>query len=649
MGGTRSIRDRAAALGVSTGFHDGTGRWHEVSDATLAAVCEGLGEPAAEPAVLVVHRGRPLDWRPAEPAHLVLESGEERALPDPLPGGLPDGYHRIVGRSGSTVLVVVPPSCYLPPSLGDGGRAWGWAVQAYALRSPTSWGIGDLGDLATLASHPALAGDFLQVNPLNAPLTASYPGPYRPSSRLFRNPIYLAVEQVPECAALRGPAAERFRELAAAGRCHTSGELIDRPRVVQLKDEALRLGFAALAELPARHAAFEAWRATVPMVDAYAAFRVLQDEYGDDWSAWPPEYRRYPGPDFVSRHAEQVRYHAWLQWLMAEQLASVARTGIGLVSDFPIGVARGGFDAWAFQDELVRGLTVGAPPDDFSTQGQDWRQTTFSPVRLTATAYAPFIDSLRAALTGAGGVRLDHVMGLSRLFLIPTGGSPADGTYVRFPFEDLLGILALETHRAKALVIGEDLGNVQPGVRERLAAGNILSSSVVWFERDPRDVALPRPAADYPSLAMATIGTHDLATVAGVFTDADLAERHELGLLSAEQLDAALDGDHRWQQQLLDLLRREGLLPGGEVRLDEVVLALHLFLARTPAMLIAARLEDVLEVPRRTNMPGCSWQQRPRNWSAPLPVPLDALPTDPRVSRLVAALRALIGHAESPA
>ena len=642
-------RERASALGGSSGFHAGTGWWHDVSEATLVAVVEALGEPAVDPtwpAVLVTHRGRPLDWTPApaRPVHVVLESGEECALPRPLPGGLPDGYHRIVGRTGSTALIVAPGSCYLPPSLVRGGRAWGWAVQAYALRSRTSWGIGDLGDLAAFGADRSLRGDFMLINPLNAPPDASHPGLYRPSSRLFRNPIYLDVEQVPECDALRGPARGRFDQLAAAGRRLTMHDLIDRPRVHEIKDEALRLGFAAMGELPARRGEFESWRAAAPLIDAFAAFRVLQDECGDDWRSWPAEYRSCSGTavaGFVSRHADEVCYQAWLQWLMETQLAAVPDVNVGLINDFPIGVARGGFDAWAFPEDMARGLTIGAPPDAFAPDGQDWLQSTFSPVRLTATAYAPFICSLRAALTAAGGVRIDHVMGLSRLFLIPEGGSSAEGTYVRFPFEDLLGILALESHRAGALVVGEDLGTVEPGVRDRLAAGNVLSSRVVWFERDPRDDAMPRPPADYPPLAMATVGTHDLATVAGVFTDADLHEQHDLGIVSTEHLRAALESGHRRQQQLLELLRREGLLAAGEVDVEAVVMAFHLFLARTPAMLIAVRLEDVLQVPRRTNMPGTSRQQRPLNWSSPLPALLEALPDDQRVARLVAALRAV--------
>lgn len=637
-------------LGVSSGFHDGNGRWHDVSEATLAAVSEALGEPAADPtwpAVIVAHRGRSMETAapPGEPVHVVLETGAECALPTSLPGEFPYGYHQIVGRTGSTALIVTPRSCYLQPSLAAGGRAWGWAVHAYALRSRTSWGIGDLGDLAALAAHQSLRGDFTLINPLNAPPTASHPGLYRPSSRLFRNPIYLDVEQVPECAALRGPARDRFDQLAATGRRLTTRDLVDRPRVLEVKDEALRLGFAAMDELPARRCAFERWRAATPMIDAFATFRVLQDERGDDWRAWPAEYRRYPGPavaDFAGRHTDEVRYQAWLQWLLEAQHAAIALAGVGVINDFPIGVARGGFDAWAFQDDMARSLTVGAPPDALAPCGQDWRQTTFSPVRLTATAYVPFIRSLRAALTAAGGLRIDHVMGLSRLFLIPEGGSPAEGTYVRFPFEDLLGILALESHRAEALVVGEDLGTVEHGIRDRLTEGNVLSSRVVWFERDPREDAMPRPAADYPPLAMASIGTHDLATVAGVFTDTDLHEQQDLGLVSAAHFGAAVESSHRWQQQLLYLLRREGLIPESSVDLGVVVLALHLFLARSPAMLIAVRLEDALEVPRRANMPGTSRQQRPLNWSSPLPALLEALPDDPRVARLVAALRAAI-------
>jgi 4-alpha-glucanotransferase len=644
------VRERASALGIATGFHDGTGRWHDVSEATLVAILAALGEPAAHtawPAVLVAHRGRPHGWTPprGEPVQVVLESGEECSLPTPLPGGLPDGYHQIVGQTGSTQLVVAPPSCYLPPSLARGGRAWGWALQSYALRSRASWGIGDLGDLAALTRDRSLRADFTLINPLTAPPTASHPGPYRPSSRLFRNPIYLDVEHIPERGALRGPARRRFDQLAAAGRRLTTQDAIDRPRVLEIKDEALRLCFAAMDELPARRSAFQSWRAATPMAETFATFRALQEELGDDWRSWPPAYRRGTGPaigDFLSRQASEVGYQAWLQWLLETQLAGVPDANAGVISDFPIGVARGGFDAWIFQDDIARGVTIGAPPDAFAPHGQDWRLCTFSPVRLTAAAYDPFIRSLRAAMTAAAGLRLDHVMGLSRLFLVPDGAGPAEGTYVRFPFEDLLGIVALESHRARALVVGEDLGTIEPGVRDRLAASNVLSSRVVWFERDPRDDAMPRPAADYPRLAMATVATHDLATVAGVFSGTDLQEQCSLGIVPAERFAAALETSRGWQQQVLGLLRREGLLPEACKDVGSVVAALHLFLARTPSMLVAVRLEDALELPDRANMPGTSRVQRPRNWSLPLPVLLEALPGDQRVARLVAVLRSLI-------
>jgi len=650
-GAAQLVRKRASALGVSVGFHDGTGRWRDVSEATLVAVSEALGEPAGDtawPAVLVAHRGRPRGWTPppGECVQVVLETGEECALPTALPGELPDGYHRLVGRTGSTQLIVAPQRCYLPPPLARGGRAWGWAVQIYALRSRTSWGIGDLGDLAALAGDPSLCGDFTLINPLNAPPAASHPGLYRPSSRLFRNPIYLDMEQIPERRALSGPARERFEQLAAAGRRLTGQDVIDRPEVLQIKDQALRLCFAAIDELPARRQALQSWRASAQMVDTFATFRALQGELGDDWRLWPSAYRRSAGPelkDFLSRHAGEVGYHAWLQWLLENQLASVPGGDIGIINDFPIGLARGGFDAWAFQDDIAHGVTVGAPPDAFAPGGQDWRQCTFSPVRLTATGYEPFIRSLRAAMTSTGGLRLDHVMGLSRLFLIPEGAEPTEGTYVRFPFEDLLGILSLESHRARALVIGEDLGTVEPGVRDRLAASDILSSRVAWFERDARDQRQPCPAADYPQLAMASVGTHDLATVAGVFSDEDLYEQRDLGLVPADRFAAALEASHSWQEQLLGLLRHEGLLEAGQ-DIGSLVSALHLFLTRTSSMLVAVRLEDALEVPTRVNMPGTSRRQRPRNWSSALPTLLEDLPDDERVARLVEALRSLIRY-----
>jgi len=490
------LRRTAESRGITTHFSDAAGRDYDVSEATLAAVLEAMGPApvaaAAWPPVVVARPGRPPGWRPprGEPATLVLGDGRERPLPDELPGDLPHGWHRVAGRSGATTLVVAPGRCHLPPLLAGGGRAWGWAAQLYAVRSRASWGIGDLGDLAGLLESTApLGAGFALLNPLHA-ASPGEPSPYNPSSRVFRNPLYLRIEAVPELAALAAGERDRVETLARAGRELGGRDRIDRPAVYRLKDTALRLVHGALARLPGRRAGLAAYRAGTAGLERYATFCALQHVHGHDWRAWPAAYR-HPGrpevAEFGDRHGDEVSYHAWLQWLLDQQLAAVVPgpDRLGVLNDLAIGFAPDGFDAWSFQDELAAGITVGAPPDPLGPHGQDWGLPAFVPDRLAAGGYGPFAQTIRAGMAHAAGLRIDHVMGLFRLFWIPDGAEPAEGTYVRYPADDLLGVLALESEAAGALVVGEDLGTVEPGVRERLAAEGVLSYRLAWFEQGP--------------------------------------------------------------------------------------------------------------------------------------------------------------------
>jgi 4-alpha-glucanotransferase len=668
------LRRAAEARGVATRYTDAAGRDHQASGETLRAVLAAIGEEQAEasggawPPVVVARVGRAHAWRPpaAERAVVLLESGEGRRLPEALPGDLPPGRHRVEGRHGSTALLVAPARCHLPPPLAAGGRAWGWAVQLYALRSRASWGIGDLADLAgLLATTAPLGAGFALVNPLHAASPAE-PSPYNPSSRVFRNPLYLRVEAVPELQALPPAGRARVEELARQGRRLLDRDRIDRPAAARLKDEALRLAHAALPRLPARRAGLAAYRAATPGLEEFAAFCALQHAHGRDWRTWPAAYRHPAGAEvarFRAGHQAEVAYHAWLQWLLDEQLAAVpARSGgIGptraarhhsvrpdgrgdsggpggarpwLLNDLAVGFAPDGFDAWSFQDELARGITVGAPPDPLGPHGQDWGVPPFVPARLAAHAYEPFARTIRAGMAHAGGLRIDHVMGLFRLFWVPEGAEPADGTYVSYPADDLLGVLALESARAGALVVGEDLGTVAPGVRERLAAEGVLSYRLAWFEQEAD--GRRRRAAGYPRLALAAATTHDLPTVAGFLEGADLAHLRDIGVESAEGFDAAEAAQGRERASLRRLLEDEGLLDPGAEDTWATTAALYAFLASTPAMLVAATLEDALGAGDRPNVPGTT-SERP-NWSLPLPVPLDDLAGDPRVRRLAAVL-----------
>jgi 4-alpha-glucanotransferase len=376
-----------------------------------------------------------------------------------------------------------------------------------------------------------------------------------------------------------------------------------------------------------------AYRAATPNLERFATFCALQHRQSHDWREWPAALRHPARPEVAAAGAadhEEVGYHAWLQWLVDQQLAAVRPAGgqLGVVNDLAIGFAPDGFDAWSFQDELATGMSVGAPPDLLGPRGQDWGLPAFVPDRLTAGGYGPFAQTIRAGMAHAAGLRIDHVMGLFRLFWIPEGAEPAQGTYVRYPADDLLGVLALESHRAAALVVGEDLGTVEPGVRERLADEGVLSYRLAWFEHGPDGGR--RRAADYPRLALAATTTHDLPTVAGFFTGHDLEHLRDIGVAAPggpEQADQQAQG-----ASLSRLLEDEGLLAPGERSVAALVGALYGFLARTPAMLVAATLEDAVEAPDRPNVPG-TIDQRP-NWSLPLPVPLDDLAADPRVRRL---------------
>jgi|SRR5215218_3792387 4-alpha-glucanotransferase len=641
------LRRSARRRGIATSFTDAGGRFHTVSDTTLRAVLEAMGpapEATAWPPVVVARQGRRCDWRPpaGEPVTLALERGAERPLPAELPGDLPPGRHRLAGRTGAATLVVAPGRCHLPAALAGGGRAWGWAAQLYAVRSRSSWGIGDLGDLGgLLAATAPLGATFALLNPLHA-ASPGEPSPYNPSSRVFRNPLYLRVEAVPELAALTGGERDRVEALARAGRDLLARDRIDRPAVYQLKDEALRLAHGALARLPERRAGLAAYRAAANL-ERFATFCALQHVHGRDWRGWPAAYRDPARPEvaaFGAEHGDEVGYHAWLQWLLDEQLAAATPgEGLGVLNDLAIGFAPDGFDAWTFQDELAAGITVGAPPDPLGPRGQDWGLPAFVPERLAAGGYEPFAQTIRAGMAHAAGLRIDHVMGLFRLFWIPEGAEPAEGTYVRCPADDLLGVLALESMAAEALVVGEDLGTVEHGVRERLEAEGVLSYRLAWFEHGPGGGR--RRAADYPRLALAATTTHDLPTVAGFFSGSDLRHLYEIGV-------AAPGGDEQADQEaqrasLRRLLEDEGLLAPGEESVEAIVAALYGFLARTPSMLLAATLEDAVEAHERPNVPG-TIDQRP-NWSLPLPVRLEELADDPRVRRLAGILSAGIVRA----
>jgi 4-alpha-glucanotransferase len=567
-----------------------------------------LDAVAVEP-VRVAQPGEPLPRR----ATLLLEDGSDFGELTRLPRDLPYGYHRLVGEAGETLLIVAPPRCPLPAE-----RAWGWAVQLYALRSGTSWGIGDLGDLRELARWSRGRGArFALISPLHAAASVPRhePSPYFPSSRRFRDPLLLDVEAV--AAAL--PRAD-VSELAPAGHALNGERRIDRDRVAQLKRAALdELWRVARPQPDARFAAYR--RGQGAALHEWATFCALVEERAERWPSWPAGLRdRQPAALQAAsqRLADRVDFHAWLQWLLDEQLASAAAE-IDLVNDVAVGFAPDGFDAWTWQDLLVEDVTVGAPPDAFNAAGQDWQLPAFDPVRLRAARYRPFIETLRAAFRHAAGVRIDHVMGLFRLWFVPRGGGPKQGRYVRYPSGELLAVVALEAHRADAFVVGEDLGTVEREVRVQMAKRDMLSYRLMLF--DGTD------AAAYPELALAAVTTHDLPTIAGLLTDADL--RHQ----AAAGLEPNIEGNATLRAPLA------GLAPRGvaEPPVKAVTLEAYRRLAASPARLVAATLDDALRVEERPNLPGTT-DERAANWSLALPRTLDELADDPFVDRLVSVL-----------
>lgn len=586
--------------GITDGFHDIAGVWHSTSAETRDAIRATMGDPAETsppaPRVWVIREGE----APAigGPAEVALEDGAVLAVSNHLSPDLPLGYHTFREDGGETRLIVAPRRCHLP----EGTRLWGWAAQLYAARSRESWGIGDLADLRRLARWSSTLGaGMLLINPLAAvtPVAPLQSSPYYPTSRRFRNPLYLRVEEVPGA----GGARLDLERLAAAGRALNDGRRIDRNAVWTLKIEALERLWAAFGG----DERFEAYRREHGQaLREFATFCVLAERHGAGWPGWPEEFHR-PGSGAVARfaagHAGRIGYHEWLQWNLDAQLASAA-PALRLMQDLPIGVDPGGADAWAWQDVLTREASVGAPPDRYNENGQDWGLPPFIPHRLAAHGYEPFIQTIRAGLRHAGGLRIDHVMGLFRLFWVPRGGTPHHGAYVRYPAGDLLAIVALESQRAGAIIVGEDLGTVEAGVRERLAEHAILSYRVVWFE--------PEPPARYPELALAAVTTHDLPTIAGLWTGADLDAQAATG---REPNRAVLEETRERLRAMIDV--------AADAPVDQVIERVHERLGEAPSLIVTATLDDALGVAERPNMPGTvdEWP----NWSLALPQPLEAI------------------------
>ncbi|MDP9234108.1 MAG: 4-alpha-glucanotransferase, partial [Actinomycetota bacterium] len=497
-----------SAWGVLDSYADHRGVVRRPPAETVARILAAMGArdqgPPAPP-VQVITRDEP--FRSETAVAIEVEGGGRESLTDGrLPPEVPFGYHRLVHADDSTShLILSPGVCFLPRL-----SVWGWALQLYSARSRESWGIGDLHDLAGLGrwAHSVGAGAVL-VNPLGAvaPGTPQQASPYFPSSRCFLNPVYLRIEDLPGAP----EASDELTRLAARGHGLNSGSLIDRDAVYAAKMGALEVLWSRFDGA----SGFEHYRAARgPLLRDFATHTAIVERYGSDRSSWPAGLARPDSPQtdqWRRAHQQRVEWHEWLQWHLDVQLEAASRE-TGLIHDLPVGVDPAGADAWMWQDAFADGIGVGAPPDELSAAGQGWGLAPFDPWKLQAAGYEPFIQTVRAALRHGAGLRVDHVMGLFRLYWIPDGMPSRAGTYVRYPARDLLNILALESHRAGAYIIGEDLGTVEAEVREEMGDRNMLSYRVMWFEE-----AAP---SSYPQLSLATVTNHDLPTIAGVWTGA---------------------------------------------------------------------------------------------------------------------------------
>ncbi|MET9696230.1 4-alpha-glucanotransferase [Streptomyces sp. NPDC006529] len=667
----------AAHHGVATSYHPSAGVSVQVPERTVVTVLGLLGVDAATPQAVrdalaraereAAQRLLPttlVHWEGAAPpaalaalppgTRILLdpEEGEAAAWETgpggPLPvGGLPLGVHRITvthpdGRTGGATLIVAPDRAPAAPE-----RAHGLLVQLYSLLSENSWGMGDLGDLAHLAGWAGRThgAGFIQVNPLHAavPGTPTDPSPYRPSSRRFPDPVHLRIADLPEYAAC--PDREALDALAVRGaelnrRVLEKDALIDRDAVWALKRSALELLYA-VPRNPDREADLARFAAEGGTALArHTAWCALAERHGPDPAAWPEGAEPDPA---------DLAFHRWLAWLTDAQLTAAQRgareagMAVGIVHDLAVGVHPLGADVRAAGDTYAVDACVGAPPDAFNARGQDWGLPPWRPDRLAASGYAPLRDLLRGVFRYAGALRIDHVMGLFRLWWIPRDTPPAEGTYVSYDGEAMLAVLVLEAHRAGALVIGEDLGTVEPGVREALARRGVLGTSVLWFERDWAGGGAPLPPERWRADCLATATTHDLPPSAAKLAGSHVELRDRLGLLTRpaalERAEDAAD-----TEEWLAVLDRLGLDTKGE---EAAVRALYGFLLRTPARLVGVWLPDAVGDRRPQNLPG-TWDQYP-NWRLPVadaagrPLTLERLIASPRANALLSAVRGA-GH-----
>lgn len=682
-------RDILAALGFAADSPEAieaslaqveTARWQRLlppvvvvdeGDPIEIPVCMGAARLSGEIAAEVIEETgtrHSFVFRPGQApvAEQQTIDGEERLIVTlSLPMALPLGYHtlRLADSSdGSTRLIIAPQRAYLPPVLAEGGQVWGLAAQLYTLRRPGNWGVGDFTDLLEAVDASAKAGaDVLGVNPLHAlfPQIPHWASPYSPSSRLFLNPIYLDVEAIPEFTSCL-EAQTLVRHNADHLAMWRSSRYVDYPEISKFKLKVLYAIFewfrrSEKTDTVGRHEEFKRYcKAEGEALQRFALFNALAEAYpGLPWQEWPQAYRHPDSPQviaFARDHAARIDFYMYVQWNADSQLGAAQERArargmaIGLYADLAVGGARESSDSWSNPEVMVQSAKVGCPPDPFNMLGQDWQLPPLHPLVLRERAYEPFVAILRANMRHAGALRIDHVMGLLHLFWIPAAGTPAGGAYVTYPFDDLLAVLKLESYRNQCLVVGEDLGTVPDGFRERMAAVNILSYRVLYFEKAGDRYKRPH---EYPANALACISTHDLATLWGYWDGADIDLKQELKQYPSDQAVISERGARVHDRYLLlKALAGEGLLPANRdpnnvdgMPMDATLAAaLHTYLARSPAQILLVQIDDLMEEDEQINLPG-TVDERP-NWRRKLSKQVDELPTLPTLAAMKPALQA---------
>ena len=704
------LAELAHAFGVATEYYRQDGQHVDVAPDVLADVLRSLGaDPTDEDSIAASLEQRRLwDWRRTLPPAFVSIAGQDHAiwvhLPhgDPvsvevlredgsttflsqvdrwveprdidgvltgeatfaIPADLPLGWHTVRAHLTDRIEecpLVITPARLDPPALRVKERMWGFMAQMYSVRSRASWGIGDIADLTDLATWSAheLGSDFVLINPLHAPAPVSpmSASPYLPSTRRFTNPMYLRIEDIAEFGHLTGAQVKAVRRIAKPVR-RIDDDLLDRDASWSAKREALDI-LRTVPLTPGRQAAYDAYVQSQGngLVDA-CTWAAIAERLGSNWGEWP-EGLRHPRSAEVARwrtqHADDVERHLWMQWLLDEQLdhaqTQAVRAGmtIGIIHDLAVGATFDGADAWALQDVLARGVSVGAPPDMYNQRGQNWAQPPWRPDALADAGFIPYRDMLRTMMRNAGGVRIDHVLGLFRMWWIPEGRSADQGTYVAFDHAALIGILALEAHRAGVVVIGEDLGTVEPWVSDALRERGILGTVISWFER--HDDGSLRPPELWRRDALASVTVHDLPPTAGYLMGEHVRLRDELGLLRRDRADEERACELE-REEWGRLLREHGLLSGDDLDAHDLldahdredwVVALHALVAESPARLIGIALPDVVGERRAQNQPGTD-REYP-NWRIPLgdeqgrSVALEDLADAPLLRRIMATVQ----------